>query len=89
MLNLAQRLVTQDGRLTGEGAAMLRRAFAGGFESVTAADIADMTSAVNGTAKRAGAAVFDVTNARLMIATGAGATAPWAVADGSATVTPA
>lgn len=58
------------------------------FPSYTAAQVADSTHAVNTSGKVVGKAVFDTTNTRLMIATGTGATDNWAVADGSATVTP-
>lgn len=55
----------------------------------TAANIADATHAVNTTGKRAGRLVLDTTNERLMVALGALAASEWAIADGSATVTPA
>jgi hypothetical protein len=55
----------------------------------TAAALADIDDAINTTGKTARKLVFDTTNNRLMIATGATASAPWFVADGSASVTPA
>lgn len=57
--------------------------------SYTSTQIADATHAVNTTGKKAGRVVLDTTNTRLMVATGVLAASTWAVADGSATVTPA
>lgn len=57
--------------------------------SYTAANIADVTHAVNTTGKRAGRIAYDTTNTRVMIANGALAASTWSVVDGSATVTPA
>ena len=57
-----------------------------GFASST--NIADVTAAVNTVDKYTGKRVFDTSNNRLMIAVGASSTSNWAVADGSATVTP-
>lgn len=51
-------------------------------------DIASSTSYVNTEDKYAGKAVYDTSNDRLLIATGALATDTWIVADASATVTP-
>jgi len=56
--------------------------------ATTAAAIADATDAVNTSDKQAGTLVLDTTNGRLMVALGSNATSNWAVADGSATVTP-
>jgi len=56
--------------------------------ATTAAAIADATDAVNTSDKQAGTLVLDTTNSRLMVALGSDATSNWAVADGSATVTP-
>lgn len=56
--------------------------------ATTAAAIADATDAVNTSNKQAGTLVLDTTNSRLMVALGSNATSNWAVADGSATVTP-
>lgn len=58
------------------------------LQSATAANIASAAHAINTTNKLAGKIVFDTTNSRIMIATGATATSAWAIADGSATVTP-
>lgn len=55
----------------------------------TAAEIADIADAVNTTAKAAGAMVFDTTNSKLKIATGADANSTWVDADGTNAVTPA
>ena len=55
----------------------------------TAAEIGAIGDAVNTTGKAAGTIVFDTTNSRLMIATGANANSTWVRADGSNAVTPA
>lgn len=57
-------------------------------ESVTAANIADMTAAINTQDKVAGKLIWDSDNNRMMRADGAGATDVWWVVDGSASVTP-
>lgn len=54
----------------------------------TAAAIASVGNAINTTGKTARKLVFDTTNNRLMVASGAAAADPWYVADGSASVTP-
>lgn len=59
------------------------------FPSYTAANIADVTHAVNTANKAVGKVVYDSTNTRLMVATGTTAASNWAIVDGSATVTPA
>jgi hypothetical protein len=59
------------------------------LQSVPAADIAAAANAINTTDKVAAKVIFDTTNNRLMVASGAGAVDPWYVADGSAFVTPA
>lgn len=60
-----------------------------GFQTFTAAQIADGNHAVNTADKDAGRAVWDTTNNRLMIASGSSQIAPWYVADGSLSITPA
>ena len=55
----------------------------------TAANIAAKANAINTTGKAAGRTVFDTTNNRLMIATGATDVSTWKSADGGTTVTPA
>lgn len=60
-----------------------------GFPTYTAAQIADGNHAVNTAAKEAGRAVWDTTNNRLMVASGTSQIAPWYIADGSVSVTPA
>jgi len=55
----------------------------------TAAEIGAIGNAVNTVGKAAGTIVFDTTNSRLMIATGANANSTWVRADGSNAVTPA
>lgn len=59
------------------------------FEARTAAEIADGNHAVNTANKQAGKAVWDTTNNRLMVASGTSQIAPWYVADGSVSITPA
>ena len=54
----------------------------------TAAEIAAKANAVNTTGKAAGTIVFDTTNSKLKIATGANANSTWVDADGSNAVTP-
>lgn len=58
------------------------------INAVAATAIADAADAINTANKVAGTIVLDTTNERIMVATGADATSDWAVADGSATVTP-
>lgn len=59
------------------------------FRVVTAAALGAVGNVVNTTNKVAGAAVWDDTNDRLMIAAGAAAAAPWRDAIGTNTITPA
>jgi hypothetical protein len=59
------------------------------LQSVAAASIAAVANAINTASKVAGKVVFDTTNNRLMVSSGALAASPWYVADGSAFVTPA
>lgn len=54
----------------------------------TAANLADITNAVNTTSKFASKLVWDVTNNRMMRARGAANNSVWDVIDGSASVTP-
>lgn len=56
--------------------------------SVTAANIADKTSAINTVGKYEGLIVWDTTNNRLMRASGSTDIAVWWVVDGSTSVTP-
>ena len=58
------------------------------IQTATAADIAAIANAINTASKVAGKVVFDTTNNRLMVSSGALAASPWYVADGSAFVTP-
>lgn len=55
----------------------------------TAAEIGAIGNAVNTTGKAAGTIVFDTTNSKLKIATGANANSTWVDADGTNAVTPA
>jgi hypothetical protein len=54
----------------------------------TAAEIAAIANAVNTTGKAAGTIVFDTTNSKLKIATGANANSTWVDASGANAVTP-
>lgn len=54
----------------------------------TAAEIAAIGNAVNTSGKAAGTIVFDTTNSKLKIATGANANSTWVDADGTNAVTP-
>ena len=58
------------------------------LDPVSAAEIASAAAGVNTAGKRAGLMVWDSTNNRAMVASGGGATAPWYLCDGSASVTP-
>jgi hypothetical protein len=58
-------------------------------QTVSAANIADKTSAVNTTDKYEGLFVWDSTNHRLMRAEGSADVSVWWVVDGSTSVTPA
>lgn len=59
------------------------------LRTVTAAQLAAATNAVNTTGKAAGTVVFETTNSVIYIATGATATSTWVLADGTGAVTPA
>ena len=58
------------------------------LRTATATVIATAANAINTTGKAAGTIVFDTTNSKLKIATGALATSTWVDADGSNAVTP-
>jgi len=58
------------------------------IQTATAAAIAAIANAINTTDKVAGKVVYDTTNNRIMIASGAVSNSPWYVADGSTFVTP-
>lgn len=58
------------------------------IQTATAASIAAIANAINTANKVAGKVVYDTTNNRIMIASGALAASNWYVADGSASVTP-
>ena len=53
-----------------------------------ASDIATATAGINATGKYTGLMVWDITNKRLLRASGGTAGAAWDVVDGSASVTP-
>ena len=57
--------------------------------ATAATSIADIADAVNTSDKKAGTLVFDTTNSKLKIATGANANSTWVDADGTNAVTPA
>lgn len=59
------------------------------LQTAVAADIAAIANAINTANKVVGKVVFDTTNNRLMVASGATAASAWYVADGSASVVPA
>jgi hypothetical protein len=59
------------------------------LQSITAANIAAVANAINTANKVAGKIVYDTTNNRIMVSSGALAVSPWYVVDGSASVTPA
>lgn len=58
------------------------------IQTATAAAIIAIANAINTTNKVAGKVVYDTTNNRIMIASGAVNNSPWYVADGSTFVTP-
>lgn len=58
------------------------------LESVSAASIASIVSGVNTTGKAAGRMVWDTTNGRIKVATGALAASSWVDADGTTPVVP-
>lgn len=58
------------------------------LRTATAAEIAAIANAVNTAGKAAGTIVFDTTNSKLKIATGANANSTWVDANGTNAVTP-
>lgn len=58
------------------------------LRTATQANIEAIANAVNTTGKAAGTIVFDTTNSKLKIATGADANSTWVDADGTNAVTP-
>jgi hypothetical protein len=58
------------------------------LENVSAATIASIVSGINTTGKAAGKMVWDTTNGRIKVATGALAASTWVNADGTTAVTP-
>jgi hypothetical protein len=58
------------------------------LRTATAANIAAIANAVNTTGKAAGTVVFDTTNSKIKVATGANANSTWVDADGTNAVTP-
>jgi hypothetical protein len=58
------------------------------LRTATAAQIAAVANAVNTSGKVAGTIVFDTTNSKIKVATGANANSTWVDADGTNAVTP-
>ena len=58
------------------------------LRTATATNIADIANAVNTSGKAAGTIVFDTTNSKIKVATGADADSTWVDADGTTAVTP-
>ena len=58
------------------------------LRTATATQIGAIANAVNTSGKAAGTIVFDTTNSKLKIATGANANSTWVDADGTNAVTP-
>jgi len=59
------------------------------LRTATAAEISAIANAVNTSGKAAGTIVFDTTNSKIKVATGANANSTWVDADGPNAVTPA
>ena len=59
------------------------------LRTVTATQLGAIADPVNTAGKAAGTIVFETTNSRLMVATGANANSTWVRADGTNAVTPA
>jgi len=59
------------------------------LRTATAAQIGAIANAVNTSGKAAGTIVFDTTNSKIKVATGANANSTWVDADGTNAVTPA
>jgi cell wall assembly regulator SMI1 len=58
------------------------------LRTATAANIAAIGNAINTSGKAAGTIVFDTTNSKIKVATGANANSTWVDADGTTAVTP-
>lgn len=58
------------------------------LRTATAANIAAIANAINTSGKAAGTIVFDTTNSKIKVATGANANSTWVDADGTNAVTP-
>lgn len=74
--------------LSGSGLAANDTSGVAGTQAATAANILSIAHVVNTVGKVAGRQVWDTTNNRIMVASGALAASPWYIADGSASVTP-
>jgi len=58
------------------------------LRTAAATEIADIGDAINTSGKAAGTVVFDTTNSKLKVATGANTNSTWVDADGTNAVTP-
>lgn len=58
------------------------------LRTAAATEIADIADTINTSGKAAGTIVFDTTNSKLKVATGANANSTWVDADGANAVTP-
>jgi len=58
------------------------------LRTAAATEIADIADTINTSGKAAGTVVFDTTNSKLKVATGANANSTWVDADGTNAVTP-
>jgi len=58
------------------------------LRTAAATEIADIGDAINTSGKAAGTVVFDTTNSKLKVATGANTNSTWVDADGANAVTP-
>jgi hypothetical protein len=91
--NATLQNLTVTGTLTAAGGTLVGNvdATAGYIQlrTVTATQLGAIADPVNTTGKAAGTIVFETTNSRLMVATGANANSTWVRADGSNAVTPA
>ena len=83
-------LDSETAKLAGAQTFTAQQTLSGGLviQTATAAAIAAIADAINTANKVAGKVVYDTTNNRIMIASGAVNNSPWYVADGSAFVTP-
>lgn len=89
--NAVLQTLTVTGTLTASGALVGNVDATAGYiqlRTATAAEIAAIANTVNTVGKAAGTIVFDTTNSKLKIATGANANSTWVDAAGTNAVTP-